>query len=260
MTEKKSGMKLKRETVPGLIELAYKAIDVYKFKKAEALIDKAFKLSMSDPRVWEAAGRLHFYKQEFNAAAAALKKSSEGENHEFYKLSVEFGKLKTDNEMLKHDDFIRLLRQFKYFVPPLRIMMAYKRKHYNDLKEYLEDVHFVFELINPEVKTVHFDFYTRNGKNYLDLSGNEHLARPKLELLAGLPIHNLNLEGLRIAYFDLKYLQNMPIEELNLNVPTIVECYLISKIQSLKVLILKKGVYSDSALRLIPKNVKIIFR
>ena len=258
--EKEQLTTLSEETAPQLVKLAWVALRTYKFVTAQRLIDQAFKLEPKSKDVREVSACLHFYRQEFRAANKLFSKSKYEKEYPLYTKSLRFGQLKPDSTRLTSEQLIELIKTFKYYNDDLKILMHYERKHKSNHSEYLKAVKAVFQQINPEHSLVNFTVRITKEKKILDLSGNPLVIKPKIELLQGVPLTSLNLEGLRISHYDTKFLSSMALEEVNLNVPTPLNLHSLHQCENLKRVILRKNAYSEKQLDALRKKMDVILK
>ena len=259
-TEKKSGILFKEQTVPKLLEIAQKALHIHDFKRAEQLINNALSINPNNPNALKMGAELNFYSQKFDASVKYFKKLNNPKISYMHRLAIELGQLKPDDQRLNREDFINLIKVLKNRQSVLLQLMHNERLNYKNIDDYLEEVKVLHEVINPQAKPIHFEYSHKNGELCVDMSGNEDMRLPKLELLQGLPINKLNLEGLAINYYDTQYLNNMELEEVNLVNSVSARLVFVNFQPHLKKIILSKDKYPNEQLDKLRERMTVILK
>ena len=92
---------------------------------------------------------------------------------------------------------------------------------------------------NPHVKKIDFNFKIENGKNILNLAGNKDIEQ--VGCIRQMPLHKLNVEGLRWKNNEIAQMRGMPLEELNIAGTKIDKFAFVDAIPNLKKLTITKG-------------------
>lgn len=237
--EKKQTEMISKEASPHLVSKAVRNLYAYEYSLCLENASTAVKRDPENPSAWEILAHCHFYTQEFNSAAKAFAKAPKRKlNETLLKLAQKYGENKDDSERLPSEKFISLLRR----IPTTQLKRTLYRNevlNYRNVADHMKIIKEMLFINNPHLDTVFFHYENRNGKNFLDLTGNENMDQ--IGCIRLMPLHVLNVEGLSLPNRETLQLRGMPLEELNI-AGTLIDNYsFLESIPNLKRLTISKG-------------------
>ena len=244
--EKKQTEMISTEASPHLVSKAVRNLYAYEYEQCKEHALTAVKRDPENKDAWEILAHCHFYTQEFNSAAKAfLKAPNRKLNETFLKLAKKYGQNKDDSERLKADRFISLLRR----IPTTQLKRTLYRNevlNYQNVSDHMQIIKEMLYVNNPHLDNIFFHFEKRNGKNYLDLTGNNEMEQ--IGCIRLMPLHYLNVEGLDLVNRETLQLRGMPLEELNISGTKIDNYSFLESIPNLKILTITKNTCSKEKL------------
>ena len=256
--EKKQTEIIGREASPRLVYLSKQALNSFEYKKALKLADRAIDRDENNKFAYAMKGMTHFYRQEFNQAQEAFKKSGKFQKQNPYdkmiNLSAQFAPQKPDESLLKSKDFIPLLRQFED-KPEIYKLFRYESNRFTSLEDHIEVCKFMLRHNNPQVKKWRFNFTYNDEMTSLNVANNRKMTN--IGCLRNLPIDHLNISNTEI--WQEWVLAEMPLVELNIRNTKLKSIDEILKIETLQKLTVSKKQFPKIK---IPEGseLKIIFR
>ena len=237
--EKKQTELISKEASPHLVSKAVRNLYAYEYDLCKENALTAVKRDPENKDAWEILAHCHFYTQEFNSAVKAFEKSPDRKlNETFVKLAKKYGTNKDDSERLTADKFISLLRR----IPTTQLKRTLYRNevlNYQNVTDHMKIIKEMLYVNNPHLDQIYFHFEKRNGKNYLDLSGNSEMEQ--VGCIRLMPLHYLNVEGLNLVNRETLQMRGMPLEELNIAGTKIDNYSFLESIPNLKKLTITKG-------------------
>ena len=256
--EKKQTEMISREASPHLVSKAVRNLFAYEYDLCRENAETAVKRDPNNKEAWEILAQCHFYTQEFNSAVQAFKKAPDKKiNRTYKKLAMEFGRNKDDSERLSSDRFIALLGR----VPTMQLKRTLYRNEVLNYKSVAEHMKIIKEMLyvnNPHLDNIFFHFEKKDGKNYLDLSGNPNMEQ--VGCIRLMPLHYLNLEGLSLDNKETLQMRGMPLEDLNIAGTMINNFSFLESIPNLKKLTVSKGACSQELLEELRQRMTVIER
>ena len=237
--EKKQTELISKEASPHLVSVAVRNLYAYEYDLGLENAQTAVKRDPDNPNAWEILAHCHFYTQEFHSAIKAFKKAPKRKlNNTLMKLAEKYGHNKDDSERLNANKFIALLRR----IPTIQLKRTLYRNevlNYQSVTEHMKIIKEMLYVNNPHLDNVFFHFENKNGKNYLDLSGNPDMDQ--VGCIRLMPLHYLNVEGLNLENRETLQMRGMPLEELNISGTSINNYSFLESIPNLKKLTITKG-------------------
>jgi serine/threonine protein kinase len=239
--EKKQTEIIGREASPRLVYMAKQALNLFEFDKALQIVAKAIDRDPNNKVAYAMKGKIHFFRQEFHQAIESFKKSGKFQKHKPYKkfnsLANKFAPLKEkDKDLLTSTKLINLLKVFTNTEDIYKIF-RFEVQNYVSLEEHMRICRVMLKHNNPQVETWNFNFSYNDDTASLDISGNEMMSN--ISCLRNLPIDYLDISGSE-AWQDW-VIMDMPLTELNISNTKFKTLKGISKMKTLKKLILSKN-------------------
>ena len=254
--EKKQTELISKEASPHLVSKAVRNLYAYEYDLCRENAETAIKRDPENMQAWEILAHCHFYTQEFNSAVKAFEKAPKKKlNKTYKKLSLEFGRNKDDSERLSSERFIALLGK----VPTMQLKRTLYRNEVLNYKSVAEHMKIIKEMLyvnNPHLDHVFFHFEKKDGKNYLDLSGNSEMEQ--VGCIRLMPLHYLNVEGLQLENRETLQMRGMPLEELNIARTKINNFSFLESIPNLKKLTVSKGVCPPKLLSQLRQRMTVV--
>ena len=254
--EKQLTREMAEDVLPQFISGSKSALQSFNFKEYEQIINKAEKYAPMAEKVMNMKAAFLFYSQQFQEADQVFKKLKKPSTPLLAKLSSKYSKVKGDNERLKPEDFRQLLLDTQSY-KLMRPLLGNERKGYTKLENYVNSVKVMFQFVNEKYGAINFNFYREGDLNCIDLSNSKPI-RVHFSSLQKLPIHKLNVQGLKISEYNARYIATMPLEELNFATLKSVDLDTFLKIKTLKKITLPIGMYPDRDIKKLEKKMQVI--
>jgi len=254
--EKKQTELISKEASPHLVSKAVRNLYAYEYDLCRENAETAIKRDPNNKQAWEVLAHCHFYTQEFHSAVKAFKNAPKKKlNTTYKKLSQEFGRNKDDSERLSSDRFIALLRR----VPTMQLKRTLYRNevlNYKSVSEHMKIIKEMLYVNNSHLENVFFHYEKKDGKNYLDLSGNQEMEQ--VGCIRLMPLHFLNVEGLPLENKETLQMRGMPLEELNIAGTLIDNFSFLESIPNLKELTISRGTLSKQKIAELRTRMTVI--
>ena len=256
--EKKQTEILGREASPRLVYMAKQALNSFEFDQALKLADHAIDRDQDNLFAYAMKGMAHFFRQEFNQSLAAFKQSGKFQKRIPYDqmiiLARQFSQKKADDTLLKSNDFINLLDNFRD-KPEIYKIFRFEVENYTSLEDHIEVCKYMLMHNNPQVKKWNIDFTYNDETTSLNIANNRKMTN--IGCLRNLPIDHLNISNTEI--WQEWVIAEMPLVELNIRNTKLKSIEEILKIETLRKLIVSKKQFPNIIL---PENseLQIVYR
>jgi serine/threonine protein kinase len=242
LEEKENSRKEDLKNVPHLFRLSQQEIRNYDFDKALEYINLAVGKDIENEELWSEKGKIHFLRQEFNAAEDAfghvtlLKRF-----RKLQPLSVEFGARKKDGDLLSLGELAEFLVKMQH------VQYAFLMCGYAEIKaltlEYRVGVAMVFmkNIANRSIDDWDCDIDIKDGTVSMDFSRISGIT--SLSGIRNLPILKLNISNTSVS--QTQDLLKLPLVEINISDCKILDPRPILRIESLKKMIISKTQFPD---------------
>jgi serine/threonine protein kinase len=167
-------------------------------------------------QVRELFGRIAFYRQQYHKAADRLADCTDKDSKFLLAMARKYRDRKaSDDVLLSGDEFVSLLDELEGFnIQHVWSSYEYELRHYPDVHEHMKVLEKMIHVKNNGIDKLNIELTERDGKYYLDLSGN-----PGMHSAVGvrfMPLSGIDFSGSGIQDFRMAILKDLPIEELNL--------------------------------------------
>ena len=244
LEEKEENQKRAIEESPRLVGLAEQAIKLYNFDEALNFSNLGVSRDPDNEQAWKIKGRVHFIRQEFNAAVKALQKVNVNSHRKVRSISEKYGKLKADKDMLTVELFKEFILEHKH------MQFAYLMCGYAELNapslDYRIEVALFFtkELTNRHIADgTEWDIEITNSGDFIELDFSKVPQIRSLSGVRNLPVSKLNISGTDVS--EILDITKMPLVELDISDAKILDPRPLLKIKTLKKLIIGADQYSD---------------
>ena len=236
--EKRQTEIIGQELSERMVFLAKQAIDSNEMDEALEYINRAIESNPKNSVAHFIKGRVHFFRQEFNSSLKSFSKLPKDNSYNFQKFlspAKKYAALKPDDQLLKSNDFIELLKNFKTN-NVMSKLYRYEGKKHTSLQEHMKTCAFILKHYNPNVKKLRYKFSIDGEKVHLDLSDNPNLTG--IRILRNLPVTHLNISntGVWLA----KVIDNMPLVEINVVNTKIKDFKPLYRVKSLRTIYVDK--------------------
>ena len=250
--EKENSEEMAREEAPRLIGLGELAIKNYSFDEALNYANLAVQRDRSNLAGWNLKGRVHFFRQEFNACLKALEKVDKNKLRKLRVQAEKYKDLKRDSDLLSVEQFKEFFREYRH-MQYAYLMSGYAEQNAPSIEFQVGiGLFFLQELSNEEVAEWHVEYRKLTDQIFLDLSNHE-----KLHTLAGirnLPVSRLDISNTNVS--EIHDLLKLPLTRLNIAGTKILDPRPLLRISTLSRLTIGEDQYPDIVFT-IPSGVKI---
>lgn len=251
--EKENSEQMAREEAPRLIGMGELAVKNYSFDEALNYANLAVQRDGENVDAWNLKGRIHFFRQEFNASLDALSHLDENRFKKMKIFARKLSKVKKDSELLSVEEFKEFFREYRH-VQYSYLMCGYAEQNAPSLEFQLGIALFFHqEISNVDVVEWKLKYKKVGDQLDLDLSDNE-----KMRSLAGirnLPIVRLNISNSEIS--EIHDILSLPLTKLDISGTKILDPRPLLRMSTLTRLVIGADQYQDIVFT-IPSGVKII--
>ena len=253
--QKEANEQMAREEAPRLIGMGELAIKNYSFDEALNYANLAVQRDKENLDAWNLKGRVHFFRQEFNACISALKNVDKSKLRKLREQAEKYKDLKKDSEILSVEQFKKFFREYRH-MQYAYLMSGYAEQNAPSLEFQLGiALFFLKELSNIEVNEWHETHRKLADQIELDLSNH-----PTMSSLAGvrnLPIARLDISNTEVS--EIHDIMGLPVSRLDISGTKILDPRPLLRISTLSRLIIGEDQYPDIVFT-VPSGVKITRR
>jgi serine/threonine protein kinase len=254
--EQKNLNKLKDDTIPNLYNLALFNLENLELEATRNTLNFAEGLAKDDYNTLKLLAEVNFALHRFKEAKNYFEKISDTEN-QLYQLSLKYGALKDDNELLDTKDSLALIKSLYSSLHAIRFAKACIDSKKYSFKEKVHIYDLALRKKNRYKGKSLIKFETHLGKNTLDLSGYKNFIDFQIRVLQGLKIQKLNLKDINLGQWELIHIAKVPLEEIDLRLKKPIQIDVLTEMKNLKKITIYKNQYSDRVLKKISNQVVI---
>ena len=250
--EKENNEQMAREEAPRLIGMGELAVKNYSFDEALNYANLAVQRDKTNVDAWNLKGRIHFFRQQFNASLEAMSYVDDNRFKNLKEQARKYREIKKDSELLSVEQFKQFFREYKH-MQYAYLMSGYAEQNAPSLEFQIGiALFFQQELVNHTVAEWHIEYKKLADQIELDLSDH-----PNMTSLAGvrnLPISRLNISNTNVS--EIHDIMGLPLTRLDISGTKILDPRPLLRISTLSRLIISVDQYPNIVFT-VPSGVKI---